>query len=151
MTSGKPAGCRDYPAANRYSIEPPVTLMATRLLPPEEGLKLSAGEIVRRISDEFEHVETDAEEGKDHVGTMIETFVRLKAPQAILDWHINVRDSAVRVWVADHPSDELGYVTFVAMDGGDVFIDYSSKQHEERARPIVERCQKALGYDWMDQ
>jgi len=125
--------------------------MATRLLPPEEGPRHSAAEIIRRIRDEFDHIETDVEEGQDQVGAMIETFVRLNAPQAILDWHVNVRDSAVHVWVSDDPTDELAYVTFVAMDGGDVFIDYSSQQHQDRARPIVERCQCVLGYEWMDQ
>lgn len=125
--------------------------MPTRLLPPEAGPKLSAAEIVRRVRDEFEHVETDAEEGQDQVGTMIETFVRLKAPRAILDWHVSVQESAVHVWVSDDPTDELAYVTFVAMDGGDVFIGYSSQQHQDRARPIVERCQRALGYEWMNQ
>jgi hypothetical protein len=80
------------------------------------------------LRDEFEYVETDADEGQDQVGSMIETFVRLKAPQAVIDWHINVRDSAIHVLVSDDPSDELAYVTFIAMDGGDVFIGYSSQQ-----------------------
>ena len=125
--------------------------MATRLLPPEDGSKLTAAEICRRIDDEFEYVEFDADEGQDQVGSMIETFVRLRAPKAILDWHVNVRDSAVHVWISDDPSDELAYVTFVAMDDGDVFIGYSSQQHEDRARSIVKRCQSALGFEWMDQ
>ena len=125
--------------------------MATRLLPPDDHPKLSAAEVVQRLREEFEHIETDAGEGQDQVGAMIETFVRLKAPQAILDWHVSVRDTAVHVWISDDPSDELAYVAFTAMDGGDVFIGYSSQQHEERARPIVERCQRALGFEWMDQ
>jgi|688.fasta_scaffold1250297_1 trehalose-6-phosphatase len=125
--------------------------MPTRLLPPEDKPELTAKEICRRIKDEFDHVELDATQGQDQVGSMIETFVRLKAPKAILDFHTSVRDTAVHVWISDDPTDELAYVSFVAMDGGDVFIGYSSQQHEDRARPIVKRCQTALGYDWMDQ
>ncbi len=110
-----------------------------------------ASDIVRRIRDEFDHVDINAEEGQDHVGSMIETFVRLKAPQEIIEWHINVRESAIQICVSDDPADEYAYVTFTAMDGGDVFIGYSSQQHEDRARPIVERCQAALGYDLLTE
>lgn len=123
---------------------------SSRLVPPDGKSKFTAAEICRRIEDEFQFVELDAEEGKDHVGKMIEAFVRLNAPQAILDWHVKVRDSAVFVWVSDDPSEELAYVTFVAMDGGDIFIGYCSQEHEDRARPIVKRCQAALGYE-LDQ
>lgn len=82
-------------------------------------------------------VETDTEEGRDHFSTMIEQFLRMNAPQAILDWHTERQESAVFVTVADEEDCGDAMFQFVAADGGDVFVGYSSAAHEATALPLV--------------
>jgi hypothetical protein len=120
--------------------------MAHRLLPITDGERLDPPEIVRRLRAEFDFVEADAGAGTDHVARMIEQFRRMNAPPAIIDFHRAALGKAIRIVVSDREDFEDDYFTFTAMPGGDPFVGYSSRRHEEAAAPLLERACKVLGY-----
>lgn len=120
--------------------------MAHRLTPRPGQPFLSPSEVVRRLRVEFARVEADPNAGADHVGDMIAQFLRMRAPQEIVEVHRRVQEQAVRVEVADEPTGEA-FLTFVAMPGEGLFIDYHSDAHEEASRELLRRCAEALGYE----
>lgn len=120
--------------------------MAHRLLPITDGGHLDPMEIVQRLRAEFDFVEADASAGTDNVARMIEQFQRMNAPPAIIDAHRAALGRAIRIVVSDREDFGDDYFTFTAIPGGDPFIGYSSRQHEEAAAPLLERACKILRY-----
>jgi hypothetical protein len=120
--------------------------MAHSLTPPPGTPHLSPEEIVRRLREEFAYVEVDREEGGDFVGNMVAKLIELKAPQAVIDQHMAARDHAFSIFIADAPASTEVYLQFVAMPEKGPFISYHSRQHQEAAKPLLDRCAHALDY-----
>ena len=120
--------------------------MAHRLDPPEGRPYLDPEEVVRRLRDEFAHCEADADQGADIVGDMVAKLIELNAPQQIIDTAMAGRDRSLRVTVADDALSDV-YLSFVVRPGAGLLIGYYSGRHEVAARPVLERCARALGYD----
>ena len=120
--------------------------MAHRLVPKANQRYLSPDEIVRRLEDEFGYVVADREAGADMVGDMIAQFLRMRAPQELIESHRKAQEQAIRLLVADEPTTEA-LLVFVAMPNAGLFIDYHSRQHEVAADGCLHRCASALGYE----
>ena len=118
--------------------------MAHRLSPMTEHGYLEPMEIVRRLKVEFDFVEADA--GTEHVAGMLRQFKRMNAPAEIIETHRAMLGKAITVLVSDREDFEDDYLTFTAMPGGDPFIGYSSRQHEEASARLLVRACKILRY-----
>jgi hypothetical protein len=118
----------------------------TAILNPREGSPyLDPEEIIRRLEDEFEVCNTDAEAGQEHAGDMLAKLIELKAPQDIIDEVVNGRDRAKMVLIADDPTTE-DYLDFLVRPNAHIVIAHYSGQHEDATRPLLTRCARALGY-----
>jgi hypothetical protein len=120
--------------------------MAHRLSPKVGQPYLSPSEVVRRLRDEFDFVDADREAGADHVGDMIAQFLRMRAPQEIIEAHRKAQPEAIQISVADEPAGEA-YLSFVAMPEEGLFIGYHSGGHERATEASLRRCAQALGYE----
>lgn len=121
--------------------------MAHRLFPAEGCEYLSALSVVERLRAEFGFVDEDRAAGSDHVGGMIEQFLRMGLPhlRAQISTLQSVRDEAVEIHLADDVSEQA--LSFVVIPGEPLFVGYSSEQHEQETRSLLERCAGALGYE----
>jgi hypothetical protein len=72
-----------------------------KLCPPQGRDPLPVADVLRRLRDEFNFVDVDADAGQDHVGGMIAAALRfsdsLPGKQERLAWLQSVQDAAV-VW-----------------------------------------------------
>jgi len=121
--------------------------MAHRLEPPAGRPYLSPAEVVHRLDGEFAFVEADAEAGHNHVAAMIRQLERMKAPQAIIEEHRQLQIGAIHLTVANTAEFTNEYLSFAALPGQGLFVGYHSQQHEDAARPLLQRCCRALGYE----
>jgi hypothetical protein len=119
--------------------------MAHRLMPHPGQDFLEPEEVIERLKDEFDDVIADREQGADDVGSMIAKFIELKAPQQFIDECLAGQDRSYWVSVADDPTSEDD-ISFIIQPGVGPLIGYRSKQHEDAARPLLERCAAALNY-----
>jgi hypothetical protein len=120
--------------------------MAHRLVPESECPPLDPGEVIRRLRREFVAVVEDREAGARHIDQMIAQFRRMGLPIEVTEAHHGMRGEAIRVVVTDDPESDVAYLDFVTMPGEGLFIGYHSGWHEDAARPLLERCARALGY-----
>jgi hypothetical protein len=120
--------------------------MAHRLVPETECPPLDPGEVVRRLRREFDAVVAGREAGAGHIDQMIAQFRRMGLPGEVIEGHRGMRERAIEVIVTDDPASDLAYLKFVAMPGEGLFIGYHSGGQEDAARPLLERCARALGY-----
>ncbi|ADB15123.1 hypothetical protein Psta_0433 [Pirellula staleyi DSM 6068] len=120
--------------------------MAHRLSPKSGRSYLTPSEVVRRLREEFAIVDTDRDAGADHVGDMIAQFLRMRAPDEIVEAHRKAQPEAVWVTVADEPSGERA-LSFVAMPGEGLFIGYHSGEQERATEGLLRRSAAALGYE----
>jgi len=125
--------------------------MTHKLIPADGTSYLAPEEVVRRLNDEFEVVETDVEEGRDHVQSMILQFIKMQTGgKAGCDVHIerlqNVRDAAVMVVIADDIRSQDGRLRFAVIPEEPIIVGYWSGRHQRLAEPLLQRCSQALGY-----
>jgi hypothetical protein len=118
-----------------------------KLFPPEGREALPVAEIIRRLRDEFAVVEADPDKGQDHVADMIAATLRfsdaLPHKQEQLAPLQSVQEDAVYVTFGD----ELDPVACCClMHDSELFFGYPDEVHGP-ARPLVERCATALGYE----
>ena len=120
--------------------------MAHRLVPESECPPLDPGEVVRRLRREFVAVIADREAGARHLDQMIAQFRRMGLPSEVIEGHRGRRGQAIEVLVTDDPASDVAHLKFVAMPGEGLFLGDHSAGHEDAARPLLERCARALGY-----
>lgn len=125
--------------------------MAHKLMPPDGKPFLAPEEVVRRLRDEFEFVETDAEEGRDHVQAMVLQFIKMESGGKVgCEVHIDrlqkARESAVMVVIADDEKSQDGRLRFAVIPGEPIIVGYWSGRHQRLAEPLLKRCSQALGY-----
>jgi hypothetical protein len=120
--------------------------MAHRMARKPQNPPLSTEDIILRLRAAFQHVDASNSEGAAHVQQMIDQFVRMDAPQEIIEKHKRMKENAVRILACDDLDEANGYLRFVLIPGEDVLIGYQSVDHEERSRPLLDRCLLALDY-----
>ncbi len=121
--------------------------MAHRLDPPEATLALDPAEVVRRLREEFSHVEADAPGGAEVVAAVVRQFECMGAPQPVIEEHRRLLPAAVRMVVADAPDFEDAYLCFTALPGRGFLVGYHSARHEQASGALLERCARVLGYE----
>jgi hypothetical protein len=121
--------------------------MAHRLEPRAGEPYLPPGEIVYRLEGEFAFVEADAEAGANHVAAMIRQFERMNAPPALIEEHRQLQPATIHLVIADAPQFVDEYLSFAALPGQGLLIGYHSRQHQDAAAPLLERCCRVLGYE----
>ena len=77
---------------------------------------------------------------------MLLQFQRMNAPPEVIHAHRAMLGKAIHIVVSDREDFDDDYLTFTAMPGGDPFIGYLSRQHEDAAAPLLDRACKILGY-----
>ena len=120
--------------------------MAHQLSPRTGRIYLTPSEVVRRLREEFAVVDVDGDAGADHVGDMIAQFLRMRAPEEIVEAHRRAQSEAIQVTIADEPEGDPS-LTFVVMPDDVVFIGYHSLEHEQETEGLLRRCAEALGYE----
>jgi hypothetical protein len=108
---------------------------------------LDPAEVVRRVRAVFVLVEADRAAGARHVDDMIAAFQRMNASERVVEAHRQMRDDTIALFITDNPTSEVAYLKFAAMPEQGLLIGYHSRQHEDAARPLLERCAEALGYE----
>jgi hypothetical protein len=77
---------------------------------------------------------------------MVKQFQRMNAPPHIIEAHRAMLGNAISVVVSDREDFDEDYLTFTAMPNCNLFIGYSSGQHEASAAPLLERACEILRY-----
>lgn len=117
-----------------------------KLYPPEGGDPLPVVEVIRRLREEFDVVEADADEGQDHVAGMILATLRfsdsIPGKQERLAWLQSVQDAAVYVTFGD---DLRAVAACCVLPDSELFFGRPDEVHGP-ARELVERAAEALGY-----
>ena len=135
--------------------------MAHQLAPRQGADFLPPVEVVERVRREFGYADANPQAGADHVGSMIEHFLRRKAgyarwknpplESAELDGIISrlesVRNDAIMLTLGDDPASEFGYVDLAVLPNEPLFIGYCCGQHEDEAKLLVMRLASILDYD----
>ena len=127
--------------------------MGHRLLSKPEIGYLSPREVVNRINAVFAYVEASEDEGRQHVRDVITQLQAMmkdgtSPPDRQYLAHLRrVQDQAIYVYFGDNPGAENECLATAIIPGEPILFDYSSPDHEQGARPILERCAIVLGYD----
>ena len=119
--------------------------MTHKLTPADGKTYLTPDEVVRRLSDEFDVVESDAQQGREHVQAMVRRFLKAGAEETI-DRLQKGCDAAVMVVIADEPQSQDGRLRFAVIPGEPIIVGYWSGRHRRLAEPLLKRCSQALGY-----
>jgi hypothetical protein len=118
-----------------------------KLFPPEGSEALPVPEIIRRLRDGFASVDANPDEGREHVDGVIAATLRfsdeLPHKQQQLVSLRAVRDSAVYVTFGD--SEDV-VASCCLMPDHELFFG-SPDEVDGPARPLVQRCAAALGYE----
>jgi hypothetical protein len=125
--------------------------MAHKLVPIEGKPFLEPAEVVSRLRDEFDIVEVDADEGRDHIQAMLLQFIKMKqGGMAGCDEHIEhlqkVEADALMVVIADDRKSEDALLRFAVIPGEPIIIGYFNGRHQELSEPILKRASEVLGY-----
>jgi hypothetical protein len=120
-------------------------------LSPLSGVFLAPDEVVRRLHLEFAALDANAEEGREYVRNMLTRVLELKARGIDRgdDYAGRLQRAephSVALFIADDASAEYAHLSCCCMPGEPLFFSYTSRQHEEAARPLLERCARVLGY-----
>lgn len=119
--------------------------MSHELKPKDGAPFLAPVEAISRLRSEFDYVTVDSDAGADHVGEMLATFLRLKAPETTVQFYSSRQKQSFMVEIADAADTDLS-VYFALVPDVALLIGYSSAQDEAVCLPLVERCARALGY-----
>lgn len=124
--------------------------MTHKLMPPDGKPFLAPEEVVRRLREEFRFVETNAEEGRNHVQGMVLQFIKMERAGMVEGEHIDrlqkARESAVMLVVADDELSQDAKLRFAVIPGEPIIVGYWSGRHQRLAEPLLKRCSQALGY-----
>ena len=127
--------------------------MGHRLISKTETGYLSPREVVNRINAVFAYVEASEDEGREHVRDVIAQLQSMMREGTIphdrqyLAHLKRVQDQAIYVYFGDNPGIEIECLSTAVIPGEPILFDYSSPEHEQAARPILERCAIVLGYE----
>ena len=121
-----------------------------KLFPPEGCNALPVNDVIRRLRDEFDVVDADADAGQDHVAGMIAAVLQVSdsvpGKQERLEWLQSVQNDSVYVSFGD----DLGLVaTCCVRPDSELFFDSPDEIHGP-ARPLLERAATALSYTVFD-
>ena len=119
--------------------------MTHMLMPSDGNSYLSPDEVVRRLREEFDVVETDAEQGREHVQELVRRCLKAGREETI-DRLQKARDAALMVVISDEPISQDGRLRFAVIPGEPIIVGYWSGRHQRLAEPILKRCSQALGY-----
>jgi len=118
----------------------------TAHLDPRPGCPhLDPDEIVRRLEDEFEVCDVDADAGQKFAADVLAKLIELRAPQNYVDELAKGRNRARMVLIADDPSSE-DYLDFMICPNRGIVIAHYSGRHQNATRPLLKRCARALDY-----
>jgi hypothetical protein len=129
------------------------TVARNKLFPKPSSSFLSPAEVVSRLRAEFRHIAVDQQQGVAHAGQLIAQLERMKdlepppaSPEEIQRLR-SLQNQALFITLSDEAMSEFAYLAFGVIPGTPLFFGYSSPQHEEASRPLLERCASALDYD----
>src|SRR5262245_49283658 len=118
--------------------------MTHKLIPGNGGPFLEPDEVVRRLRDEFDVVEADAEQGREHVQGMVRRLLKMESGGTVgVDVHIDrlqkAREGAVMVVIADDDRSPDGRLRFAVIPGEPIIVGYWSGRHQRLAEPMLRR------------
>jgi len=127
--------------------------MGHRLYAREGKRLLTPRVVVSRLEGEFAYVEASEDEGRHHVGGIIRQLRKLQEAGNIpvdLDYLERLKKAqrgSIFVYFGDDPGSETACLNTAIIPGEALFFDYSSRAHEDAARPLLLRCAAALDYE----
>ena len=127
--------------------------MVHRLFAREGQRYLSPRIVLDRLESEFAYVESSDDEGRRHVQGLIRQLIRIKQMGKIpvdnehLDRLKKAQNAALYVYFGDNPSSDTGYLCTAVIPGEPLIFDYTSREHQRAARPLLVRCAEALDYE----
>jgi hypothetical protein len=125
--------------------------MTHKLSPADRTSYLEPEEVVRRLRQEFEVVDLDPDQGREHVQGMVRRLLKMESGGAVgMDVHIDrlqkARDGTVMVIIADDDRSPDGRLKFAVIPGEPIIVGYWSGRHQRLAEPLLKRCSQVLGY-----
>ena len=118
-----------------------------KLFPREGSDYLPVEEVIERLRSEFDYVEIDEEEGRDHVGGMIAATLRfsdeLPWKQERLKTLQKLQRHSVYIFFGDHSE---AIAAFCFMPDSEMFFG-SPEEVDGAARIIVTRAAQVLKYE----
>ena len=126
--------------------------MAHELTPKAGQSYLAPEEVVRRLQDTFKYVDASASRGTASIEQDIEYMVSAQQSGApYTDEEIErlrgVKDKAIDVIVADESRADLAYLSVLIEPDEKLFFGYESGEHEDAAKPLLERIAEVLEYE----
>ncbi len=125
--------------------------MTHKLTPMTGKPFLSPEEVVRRLRDEFEIADVDAEEGRDQAQNMLLQLIKmqqggLSGCEEKIERTQKVQADALMVTVSDEPQSENALLRFLLIPDSEIIVTYYSGEHQRLAEPLLKRCSEVLGY-----
>jgi hypothetical protein len=126
--------------------------MAHELTPKIGQQHLSPGEVVRRLRNAFRYVDASGSRGAASIEEMIGYMLEARRAGAAfseeeLERLRSVKNEAIDVIVADQLEHGLVYLSALVQPDERLFIGYQSGQHEDAAKPLLERVAQVLDYN----
>jgi hypothetical protein len=130
-----------------------VGALQSKMLLPANGYRfLSPLRVVARIESEFAYVESDDEEGRRYVETMIDEIrsnrrgrTRESDDERIAQLE-GLKNKAVHVRFGDDPGSEDGHLSLTVVPGEPLIVVFDPGANAAEIQSLVKRCAKALGY-----
>jgi hypothetical protein len=127
-------------------------MAADWLVCPDEDIPLKPKEVIRRLRKEFRYVKTSKKKGLEEIQGQIDFLARFKGKRARdkknrIDELESYKTEAYWVVFGDDPESKQSYLCTVVTPEDRLFFGYSSASHERAAKPLLERCAKALSYE----
>lgn len=120
--------------------------MAHDSVSPQAGEEfLPVTEVLQRLMDAFPVHEFDQTKGTETAEQMIAKLEEMDAPAELVDSYRRRSEKAINCYVSDDGSEDA-YLHFTLWPGEPIFLGYHSTEHEEAARPLLERLATALDY-----
>ena len=117
-----------------------------KLFPPEGGDALPTGEVISRLHEEFDIIDTDPTKGQDHVSSMITATLRfsdaIPGKKERIDRLRSIQQASLYISFGD----DLGMVAGCCVIPDEELFFGSPDEVDGPARSLVERAALALGY-----
>jgi hypothetical protein len=126
--------------------------MAHELTPKAGQPYLAPEEVMRRLQNTFRYVDASASRGAASIEQDIAYMVSARqSGTPYTDEEIErlrgVKDKAIDVIVADESQADLAYLSVLIEPDEKLFFGYESGEHEDAARPLLERIAEVLEYE----
>ena len=125
--------------------------MGHKLRPKNNGPFLAPKEVVRRLRNDIKYVDASSARAAKSIDEGIKYMLEVRETgggftEEEIERLRSVRNKSIDIIIGDAAKPNA-ILSFVVEPGEELFIGYESGQHEDAAKPLLERIARALDYE----